>query len=383
MGGFYMENNKKINVNGQLLFVEPEWITGKTCLFNVTNMNDYLKGMAGLTKIRKEFLKHLESEGFVITNNKFDTENDIIYLIMNDKAICTGNEKLGTYKKAFDQRMIEAGGETLNYPYSLSMETYFKAPFYPAVFKNESTNGGIDKFLIESPEQLEIIKKFYEKYKEIEMYKSSFECSIFQQLIETPTEHQTYMRVLMSASGDVMGASLKYSRIIEKKREPKGLYEKHFWNEKSEFYLNSKGMFNYYSKGGDINLTNPRLNYVEKEILREHGIDPENPTVPSAVLEVASSIASKCNKELGILCGFDFILDKNTNKWYYLENQAFPSVDEWVIAKRKRTIDVRNINDYIKVNVQDLEARYEALMMLMAKKQKIQDNKKLILTKNK
>lgn len=96
--------------------------------------------------------------------------------------------------------------------------------------------------------------------------------------------------------------------------------------------------------------------------------------VPAEVLEVASNIAQNANKELGIICGIDFIMDRRDNKWYYLEIQAFPAIEEWAIPRKIRTKEVRNINDYIKLNALDLEARHEALMLYMNKKMNLQDN---------
>lgn len=357
-----------MEANGQKIFIEKEWITGRTCLFNVHNTGDYFQGMIGLSTIRKEFIKKLESEGFVVTTDKYDTDPDIIYLIMNNAAIIPEGEDLGEYKKAFDQRMFDAAGPSINYPYSVHIEEYLQYPFFPAVFKNESTNAGKDKILIETPEQLETFKKFYEAYKTKPGYKEQFECSIFQQLIETPTENKTYMRVLMSASGDVLGASLKYSRPSMQERPLQGTFEKHLLDPKSPYYLNSSQMFNYYSGGGNINLGDTRLCYSDKQILIEHGIDPENPEVPAAVIEVAANIARNANKELGIMCGIDFIMDKKDGKWYYLEVQAFPAIEEWAVPRRVRLKEVKTMKDYIKMNEQDLVARYEALTLLMNKK---------------
>lgn len=172
----------------------------------------------------------------------------------------------------------------------------------------------------------------------------------------------------MSASGNVMGASLKYSKMIDKKREPQGILEKYFWNEKSKYFLNCSGMFNYYSEGGSISFSQPRYSSEKKDILKAHEIDPNNPAIPSDVLEVATSIARKCNRELGIMCGIDFILNEEDNKWYYLEIQAFPAIDEWADEKGIRVPNVNSINDYVKYCTLELEARYEALMMYMAKK---------------
>ncbi len=358
----------EFNANGQKLFIEDEWITGKTCLFNVHNNSDYLKGMVGLTTIRKEFIKSLEEQGFVITNDKRDNDPDIIYFIMNNEAIVCEEESIGKYKELFDKRMFEVGGPNINYPYSLHIEEYFNHPFFPAVFKNESTNAGKDKFLIENEEQLEIFKRFYNDYKKQDTYKEQFDCSIFQQLIETPTENRTYMRVLMSASGDVLGASLKYSRPQMQERNLQGTFERHLLDPKSPYYINSKPMFNYYSGGGNINFGQQNLNYSDREILKTHGLDPDHPEVPSEVLEVAANIACNANKELGIMCGIDFIMNKIDGKWYYLEVQAFPAIGEWALPRKIRLKEVRNIKDYIKYNEYDLMARYEALMSCMQKK---------------
>lgn len=367
-----MEN---FNANGQLVFVEPEWITGKTCLFTVTNNRDYIKGMVGLTKIRKEFVKRLENEGFVITHEKFDTESDIIYLTMNNEAI--PYDDIRGFKNAFDKHVAEVAGEKFNFPKTVEMEEYFKEPFYPAVLKNEVMNGGKDKFFIETPEQVAIIKRFYDKFKGNGYIGQNLECTKFQQFIKTPTEHKTYMRVLISASGDVLGASLKYSKMSNQVIRDKGPLEEYFWDKNSEFYLGCEGMFNYYSGGGNIVFGQSRLSYEEREILKAHEINPDNPVIPEEIIEVSSNIATSSNREIGLLCGIDFIYNAEDKKWYYLELQAYPAIEEWAIPRKIRIREVKDINDYIKYNALDLEARHEALMLCMAKKLN-EDSQKLI-----
>lgn len=360
-----MESNK-LNLDGQLLYVEPAWITGETCLFNIKDSITYVIAKSKLSKIRQDFISRLESDGFVITYDK--NIKDTIYFIMDESVVCDKGVDINIYKKMFDQRIFEAGGDKLNYPKSLTMEEFFQNPFFPAVLKNELMNGGVDKFLIETPEQLEIIKKFYTDFYSNKEYVQQLKCSIFQQLIETPTRYKTYMRVLMSASGDVMGASLKYSNVNEQKRNPQGPLEKYFWDKDSKYYLNCKGMFNYYSNGGNISFSQPRYSDEKKAILKEHGIDPNNPSIPDEVLEVASLIAQNCNRELGIMCGIDFIFNELDKKWYYLEIQAFPAIEEWANTKNIKPIKVNNADDYVKYCALELEARYDALMMYMKKK---------------
>lgn len=377
-----MEKNM-FNARGQIVYIEPKWITGETCLFYIQNSSEYLYAKSKLSKVRREFVSKLEKEGFIITTDKKDLDNGAVCFIMNDTAVCDYGTDIDDYKRKFDKRMFEAGGEKLNYPHSVNMKEYFEEPFLPAVLKNENMNGGIDKFFIETLEQVEVIKKFYDFYSGDDAYDEAFSNSIFQQYIETPTKHKTYMRVLMAASGDVMGASLKYSTIDERKRTPKGIFERHFWDEKSEYFLNCKGMFNYYSGGENISIPQPKYSYDKKKILEAHGIDPENAVVPSDVLEVASSIMEKCNQELGIMCGFDFLLNEADNKWYYLENQAFPAIEEWAVTKGIRRIKVNSIDDYIKYCGLELEARHEALCMYTEKKLAREDteNKQKVITK--
>lgn len=371
-----MEKYNNFDAKGQVVFIEPLWVTGDTCLFNITNPIARAAAKTKLSKIRKDFILRLEKEGFVITYDK-NYPKDAVCFIMDDTSICSSEIDDKEYKKLFDKCIFEAGGEKLNYPYSLSVEEYFNNPFFPAVFKNESANGGIDKFLIETSEQLDIIKKLYfdSPNKEI---KSDFESCIFQQLIETPSKYKTYMRILMSASGDVMGASLKYSKVEEVKRSPKGVFEQYFWNPESKYFLNCKGMFNYYSDGGNISFYQPKYSSEKSEILKSHGIDPNNPQIPSDVMEVASSIVQKCNPQLGIICGIDFILNEKDNKWYYLENQAFPAIEEWASRNNIRLNPIKNENDYIKYLIVELEARYEALMMYMNKKNSLQENRQKV-----
>lgn len=172
----------------------------------------------------------------------------------------------------------------------------------------------------------------------------------------------------MSSSGDVLGASLKYSRPAMRERNLEGTFEKILLDPKSPFYINSQPMFNYYSGGGDINLGQNNFCYTDKEILIKHGIDPDNPEIPADLMEVAANIAKNANKELGIICGIDFILNELDGKWYYLEVQAFPAIDEWAIPRRIRLKEVKNIKDFVKINAYDLEVRYEALMLYMNKK---------------
>lgn len=356
------------DAKGMVVFVEPTWITGETCLFNVTDPYTYRYAINQFTKMRKDFLLRLEKEGFVITYDKH--HKDAIYLIMNDEAVCVPSLDLDVYKKEFDKKIFEAGGEKLNYPKSVTMEEFFKIPFFPAVLKNELMNAGIDKILIENEQQLAKVKEFYDDFKDNPKFWDTFKNTIFQKYLKSPGQYKSYMRVLMNAAGNVMGTSLKYSKTEENNRELKGVFEVALLSNNSKYYIGAKRMFNYYSDGGSISFCQPKYNSEKEQVLKLHGIDCTNPTIPEDVMEVAKNIATKCNDALGIMCGIDFMYNELDGKWYYLEVQAFPSIDEWLDKKRQKTIKVKGIDDYIKYNSIELEARHEALLDCANKKLK-------------
>ena len=117
------------------------------------------------------------------------------------------------------------------------------------------------------------------------------------------------------------------------------------------------------------------INYIKSDGIRFTAdrlilfiFDPSHPEVPNEVLDVATSIATKCNRELGIMSGMDFILNKHDGKWYYLEIQAFPAIEEWAVTQGIKKLKKGNIDDYINYLKLSLEARYAALMMCMQKK---------------
>lgn len=363
----------------QLLFVEEEWVKGNTCLYMINNPIEKARLRTLLEQKRREFIKKLENEGYKITFDKSSSLSNTIYIIMNNMALTDLDNSIYEYQQLFDARMQEAGGKEMNVPYTVSMSDYFASPFFPAVFKNSATNGGEDKLLIENLKQLSKIKQFYEENSNNPSIMEKLSMCVFQEYIETPTKYTTYIRVLMGTSGDIMGASLKYSSLVGESKSPKGFFEKVFCDSQSKYFIDCENMFGYYSLGGEISFSQPRYSDEKKKILAAHNIDTEHPEVPEEIRIVAENIMQECNKELGIIVGFDFIQNAKNGKWYYLENQAFPAVDEWAKIKGYDIPKVHNTKNYLKYLELDMAARYEALKLLMAKKEK----EKLIDTNSK
>ena len=349
------------------IFIDNEWINGNTCINSITDFYERIRAKMAITKMRSDFVRRLMNEGYNIITDRRLIDDQTIFFIMDDKYLCDDSVPLEEYKKIFDERMFLMGGKHLNYPQTLKFCDYLNNPFYPAVLKNELANGGVDKFLIETSEQLEIIKKFYQDKCNDVNIQELFKSCIFQQYIETPSLYDSYIRVLASSSGDIMGASLRYSNVSCPKKEISGELEKYFLDPKSPYYLDCKTMFNYYSKGDIIYFNQPGYSKQKKNILDAHLIDSNNPVIPTEVIDVVTSIMKNCNRELGLICGFDFIMNKHDGKWYYLENQSFPAIDEWAQTKNIKIPKGKDLNGYIKYLELDMYARYEALNLYLSK----------------
>lgn len=343
------------------IYVEKHWLTGESCLFMIENPFEKSALKTKLSGLRKKFVKNLEDRGFTVVYSLDEVDDDTIYLSMEPTAISGAVVGTKEYKELFDERIAEAAGENFNYPTTMDLKDYFETPFFPAVFKNEATNGGDDKFLIETEEQVEKIKEFYEKYKDVEPYKTDFDFVVFQQFLETPSDYKTYLRVLVGGNGEPIGASLKYSARTVSRQDGYSLFENVFLNPESEYYVGAKKMFNYYSGGENINFPQPRYSSEKQAVLKAHGFDPENLEIPVEVLDVCRNIMHNCNPELGVLCGMDFMLNKNDGKWYYLENQAFPAVEEWASRKGVSIPGSHTTKGYMKYLEIELQARGDAL----------------------
>lgn len=344
------------------IFVEKEWISGDTCVFTIHNQFDRLQVKSGLRKIREALVERLKNQGYEVITDYEDVDDETVCLIMDQASLLDVDKSLDEYMKAIKEKICTSAGDNFHYPLSKNLEDYFNDPFLPAVFKNEFQNGGKDKFLILTPEQIGIIKHFYETHKDEEKMKEAFSNCIIQQFISTPTKYATYMRVLVNGAGEVMGANLKCARKEIEKSKLESPFEKVFMDPNSKYYLDTTKMFNYYSGGLEIAIPQPKYSTEKADILKEHGFDMENVAVPDEVLDVIKNIMYNCHKEIGVMCGIDFMLNADDGHWYYLEYQAFPAIDEWAKPKGITISSTHTLKGYIKYNEVELQAREEALM---------------------
>lgn len=362
------------------VFAPQMWINGETCLMNFKDPIEHRMGNLMLLKMRSDFLRQLETKGYEVVMDSNEVDEDTICLVVDAEHVVKSSKKDHIALKDYvEHKISRVGGENYHFPHSVPIEDYLAHPFFPAVFKNTLQNGGVDKFLIESPRQLETIRKFYNMSRLNPKYIMEWQYIIAQQFIESPTEYSSYMRVLVSGSGEVLGSSLKFSRKKPNSFSLNGTFEQIFLRPESPFYINGRKMFNYYAGGDNISLETPGdLDEEQKRVLRAHGIDPENPRVPDEVLDVCQNIMRKCNRELGVICGIDFMLNRGDGKWYYLENQSFPAIDEWAHNKGIKMPENHDLLGYIEVLAIDLRTRFEALEQTFNYKNSLEKDKKEI-----
>lgn len=363
------------------IFIEPYWLDGSSCIFNIDNPIIKAQAKTKIAEKRRKFVDSLISEGFNITYNKEEIDENTICLIMDILSLSDKEVSIDEYSRRLNQKIFSSAGAYFHYPLSMSMEEYFEKPFFPAVFKNPNANGGKDKFLVENMEQLEKIIAFCKENYNNSKYKDDLSCVIFQQYLKTPSKYATYLRVLVGGAGEVMGASLKYSARTTVKDNLNGLFEQVFLNPSSKYYIKTEKMFNYYSGGGNISFSQPKYSFEKKEVLEETGFDVDNLSLPSEVLDVCKNIMENCNREIGVLCGIDFMLNESDGKWYYLEYQALPAIEEWGDTKGMRIKSPTNLKEYLNYLELELVPRYEALMQLVNKRKNMVEEKEVKLSK--
>ena len=202
----------------------------------------------------------------------------------------------------------------------------------PFVFKNGGVNGGKEKYLIETKEQLERLKKFFQNMdKLVDNMDEIRNHIVFQEYIQTPTKFNTSLRVTTSSTGDILSADLKYNDKSIKEYDTKTVLTDYLENPMSEYYLNSKPITSNTVGGGSYIILKPhRKEYTEfeKEILKKHHI-AEDGSLPSNVLDFCWDFSTELQEELGSVNGYDFIYDENKEQWYFLEEHCYPMLQAY------------------------------------------------------
>lgn len=282
----------------------------------------------------------LLSKGYKLVCNINDADKDTIYVTgrRQDNEVKTTLE----YKNKVENRLQELLREKdIVKPNTskLSLDDLFSHKYkVPFVLKNESQNGGREKFLINTEEDYANLVQACSLLLEPVLLNSLIRCNderalidyskylsnfSIQEFINTPTEYNTTVRLLTSASNDLLYASLKYNEK-EEYRDRTSLLGVLL----SDIYpLSTKSIVsNTLSGGKNLLLGEPSYNRQERELLESHNINSE---LFKHLVDSSKDVHEALRKELGIICGFDYIYDKERDKWFLLEYHSRPMVGDY------------------------------------------------------
>jgi len=281
----------------------------------------------------------LLSKGYKLINNITDSTDKTIYVTGRRQDYGCSNTK--EYKKRINRQIEDSLSarditkpHTYNFSYEKLINYEYKIPF---VLKNESMNGGKEKFLIQTEEDYEnlisactylfnfLVLKYdkddvryqidYEKY-----FTENF---TIQEYINTPSEYNTTVRLLTSSANDLLYASLKYNKPEDTVDETSLLG--HLLHD--TFPLSTKSIVsNTLSGGENLLIGENHYNKDQRELLNSHNIDSDN---FEKIVETSKDINEEYESELGIICGFDYIYDKEKDNWYLLELHSRPMVGDY------------------------------------------------------
>lgn len=407
-----MNYNELIDGNGQKIYVElglsflrPEWFDEET---GKVTIPDNPKQAGNLVyRTYKELFDKLYEKGYRVITDALEADEDTFYFTPCLDVKINGYGEV--YREKKNKKVIEALKEcgieepiSVNFPVDKFPEYIPELPF---VLKNENMNCGDEKFIIRTKEQLERLRKFYDeingysKAKDIEEFKGIYGDDVeiydnkitsgawtknfidykyefhknmrIQKYVSTPSEYNTSLRVLFTSNGDVLASSLKYSKGIKTDNKRLfGLFEKYLSDPSSPYFIGNESIVSNTAAGGNsILLEKESFTEEEKRILALHNIDPENVEAPKCIKEACENIALHCKREIGSLCGIDFIYDKEEHKWKYLEEHEYPMMFSYC---ERFNLPYNPENPYFNMQniIADIDARFKALTSEMNQKRK-------------
>ncbi len=315
-------DGQEIYIDAESLYIKPEWINKKE---QAIVFPEYPPNQSNpVYEAYKEMFEQFYQKGYkIVTDSKMVNENTFFFSPCLDKHINNTKEEYRSKQEKKINSCLENAGIkkplTITFPID-SFPTFL--PPLPFVLKNEESQGGEEKFLIKTPEQIEILKRFYKEadayarkiiVEEVKRqwhcfpdltfdenghsnhgisidfvdYKKEFHQNMrIQKFIKTPTKYNTSLRVLTSSSGDILASSLKYSLpTINTQEKFYGLFDKYLSDPSSPYFIGSESIVSNTVAGGDsILLEKDNYSEEEQEILIAHGILPNNAIVPQEIM---------------------------------------------------------------------------------------------------
>lgn len=411
-------NGQEIYVDPDEFYIKPEWINQELHCINFPEIP--INTSNPVYEYLKEMFKKLSKNDYKVMTDSSTTKDDAFFFTpCLDKHINNTKEDYRSKKKSKINFCLKSEGISEPLSISFPIDSFPNIlPPLPCVLKNEESQGGSEKFILRTAEQIRLLKKFYNEinyydkqkvreelknhlsfcnnleldengYPNIEIeidfvdYKKEFHRSMrIQKFIKTPTKYNTSLRVLIASTGDVLASSLKYSEPTTNTKEKYyGLFDKYLSDPSSPYFLGNENIVSNTIAGGNSILLE-KINYsnLEKEILSAHDIDPNNAIIPEPIMNACINIACNCNREIGAICGLDFIYDDETKTWKYLEEHEYPMLNSYA-EKYNLPYDINAKDFYLTHQLLDLKARLHALTLSMHKKQSIIQEKEKTLYK--
>lgn len=284
----------------------------------------------------------LLSKGYKIINHIDDTKEDTIYVTgkRQDYDCIDFNDYKEKVELNIENRLKEDNivkPNTYKFSFKDLVNHQYKLPF---VLKNENQNGGREKFLINTEEDYEnlinacslLLDKdllYWQSLMNDDIryrvdYKKYLENNFtVQDYINTPSNYNTTVRLLTTSADDLLYASLKYNKTEEYSDNTTLLG----YLLSKEYPLSTKSIVSNTLSGGE-NILLGENNYLkeEKKLLRLHDIGNDK---FEDLINSSLHINKEFKKELGIICGFDYIYDKDKEKWFLLEYHSRPMVGDY------------------------------------------------------
>ena len=316
----------------------------------------------------------LMSKGYKLVRDIHDASEDTIYVTGRRQDF--ESKSTEEYKTKFEKKFQDLLGEKSIYKpltYKFSFDSLINHEYkLPFVLKNESQNGGREKFLISTEEDYEnlinsvivllnppllnnLFKDSNDQRRLID-YKKYLNNFTVQEYVVTPSKYNTTVRLLTSASNDLLYASLKYNEK-EKYKDKTSLLGVLL----SDVYpLSTKSIVsNTLSGGKNILLGESNYTKEEKELLESHNIESNK---FHELVDISKNVHERLKRELGIICGFDYIYDKEKDKWFLLEYHSRPMVGDY---SKRQGISYDTSEDRISA-----EGRVRATALSLALKKK-------------
>lgn len=227
----------------------------------------------------------------------------------------------------------------------------------PCVFAYNRYARGHGKYLIEHEFQLERILQLVADNPSMDFAKR---CEI-RPFIDTPSEHDTTLRIDVAATGKLVAAALissghtkasrpsiirdRWNDLLQEDSEIRFL-KTQFEDPDSPYFLNALSPRSNISSGGDlIPLMGPgkttKLTSQQEHILEAHNIDPIERGVPEDVSESAHFAGATFGRLLHPVLGLDFLPDGTTRQNWLIDINPGPGVKTFTQCWPEQGADLR------------------------------------------